>query len=481
MLLSDISKIVECEKILYFQFNKKIKFISSNSRTIKKNSIFVCNFKKKIKKNYLKEAITKGVIGIITNKLIHDINIPQFKVKNISASVKKILYKIKPKAPNNIIGVTGTNGKTSVVWIISNIVKLCKMNVITFGTLGHYRNLKKINDSILTTPENEILHQAAFSSSSKQKIEFVFEVSSHGITKKRIENFPINIAAITNISQDHLDFHKTMKNYKNTKYKLFLKYLLDNGTAILNDNINTIAKLKSRLVKKNIKIITYGKNNSDIHCSFYKKRIRLKIYNKHYLLKYEAFNTYELQNLSCAIGCSLAIGLTESQIIKVIPEITRAEGRMQLVDVLYNGAKIFVDYAHTPDALKNILKSNTKNKKKPDLVFGCGGDRDRYKRKIMGAIANKYANSVYITDDNPRSENPHIIRKTIFSKCKKASEIGDRKEAIKQAINNLKEKSILIIAGKGHERKQIFNNKVVSFNDVKIAKLFISRANANAY
>ena len=272
-----------------------------------------------------------------------------------------------------------------------------------------------------------------------------------------------------------------MKNYKNTKYKLFLRYLLGNGIAILNDNINSIDKLKNKLVKKNIKIITYGKNNSDINCSFYKKKIRLKIYKKNYLSKYTAVNTYELNNLSCAIGCSLAIGLTASQIVKVIPGITRVEGRMQLVDILYNGAKIFVDYAHTPDALKNILKSNTMNKKKPDLVFGCGGDRDISKRKTMGTIASKYASSVYITDDNPRSENPKIIRKTIFSKCKKAIEIGDRKEAIKQAINNLKEKSILIIAGKGHEKKQIFKNKVLSFNDVKIAKLFIKKINANAY
>ena len=154
---------------------------------------------------------------------------------------------------------------------------------------------------------------------------------------------------------------------------------------------------------------------------------------------------------------------------------------MQLVDNLYNGAKIFVDYAHTPDALKNILKSNTKNKKKPDLVFGCGGDRDKSKRKIMGMIANKYANSVYITDDNPRSENPDSIRKSIYLKCKKAINIEDRRKAIKLAINNLKAKSILIIAGKGHEKKQFFKNKAVIFDDVKIAKSIIKNINANAY
>ena len=143
MLLSDISKIIECEQILYFKNNKKVKFISSNSKNIRKNSIFICNFRKKVKKIYLEEAKKNGAVAIVTDKLIYDIKIPQFKVKNISASVKKILYKIKHTAPNNIVGVTGTNGKTSVVWIISNIVKLCKLKVITLGTLGFYRNLRK--------------------------------------------------------------------------------------------------------------------------------------------------------------------------------------------------------------------------------------------------------------------------------------------------------------------------------------------------
>ncbi len=480
MLLSNLSNFIKCEQILHFKKDKNIKFISSNSKIIRKNSIFVSDFKKKIKKNYFHEAIKNGAIGIITNKLITDIKVPQFKVKNVSLSMKKILYKIKYKAPNNIVGITGTNGKTSVVWMISNIVNLCKLDVISYGTLGLYKDLKKINDSILTTPESEILYQAAFSSNSNNKTEFIFEVSSHGISKKRIEGFPINIAAITNISQDHLDFHKTMKNYRNTKYKLFLKYLLNKGIAVLNDNIDGIARLKKQLEKKNIKIITYGKNKSDINCSIYKKDLKLKVFKRNYIIKYKIVTEFELQNLSCSISCCIAMGLPLSKIIKTIPKITKAEGRMQLVDKLYNSAKVFVDYAHTPEALKKILLSNFKNKQKPDLLFGCGGDRDKSKRKIMGKIACKYANNVYITDDNPRNENPSLIRKNIFSQCKRAIEIGNRKKAIKIAIKNLQPKSILIIAGKGHEKNQIQFNKIISFDDVKISKLYINKINANA-
>ena len=153
---------------------------------------------------------------------------------------------------------------------------------------------------------------------------------------------------------------------------------------------------------------------------------------------------------------------------------------MQLVDRIKNGAKVFVDYAHTPDALKNILKSNVYMKKKPDLVFGCGGNRDKSKRIIMGQIANRFANNIYITDDNPRNEDPSIIRKTILSKCKRAKEIPNRRKAIKEGIDNLTANSILIIAGKGHEKKQIFLNKTVLFDDVKVAKICINKINSDA-
>ena len=157
--------------------------------------------------------------------------------------------------------------------------------------------------------------------------------------------------------------------------------------------------------------------------------------------------------------------------------MSKPEGRMQLVNFLYNGAKIFVDYAHTPDALKNVLVSNYYDFKKPNLVFGCGGDRDKTKRAKMGKIAHQYANKIYITDDNPRNENPDIIRQTIYSHCSKAFNISDRRLAIKTAIENLNPKEILIIAGKGNEKKQIIENISINFDDVKIANYYIKKRN----
>ena len=164
-----------------------------------------------------------------------------------------------------MIGITGTNGKTSVVWNIKNIANLNRRKNKSYGTLGYFINSRKNRDSILTTPEYEVIYQEAFSNSYKNNFDFIFEISSHAVSKKRINKLPINIAALTNISQDHLDFHKSFENYRNTKFKLFTNHLQEGGFAILNDNILGINNLKRKLKKKNINIITYGKDKSDIN------------------------------------------------------------------------------------------------------------------------------------------------------------------------------------------------------------------------
>ena len=184
-----------------------------------------------------------------------------------------------------------------------------------------------------------------------------------------------------------------------------------------------------------------------------------------------------MDNLSCAVGCCISIGIKNKEIINSIAKINKPRGRLQEIGKLKDGSKVIVDYAHTPDALKNILFATTINKIKPNLLFGCGGNRDKSKRKIMGLIANKFAAKVYVTDDNPRNENPFKIRQSILSKCSKAVEIPDRSIAIQKAINELNNGEILIIAGKGHEEKQIIKNKIVNFNDAKIAKFYIKQRN----
>ena len=476
MLLSKIPEYINCRKI----YNNKKKdisfnFLSTSSKYIKKNSVLVINKKNNFKKQYINEAINKGAIAIITNYYYKDIAIPQFLVKNIDECLKNLLRAIKKIPPNNIVGITGTNGKTSVLWKVSNIAYLSNRNVKSYGTLGYYKNSKKIENSILTTPEYEILYQKAYTNSKKNISEFIFEVSSHSISKKRINKFPSNIAALTNISQDHLDFHKNISNYRKTKFKLFLHHLQDNGIAILNNKINGIACLKKKITQRNIKIISYGSRKSDIYIYKKKNKMNIKIFDNVYFLKFLNYNNFELDNLSCSIGCCIGLGIKNIDIIKAIPKIKKPEGRLQEIGKLINGSKVFVDYAHTPDALQNVLIASTFNKRKPNLLFGCGGNRDKLKRKKMGMIANNFAGKIYITDDNPRNENPHTIRQSIISKCSRAVEIPNRRNAIKKAINELNKGQILIIAGKGHEKKQILKNKILNFDDVKIAKFYLNK------
>ena len=230
MLFSNILK--DINYISLYNYNKDIdvRHISTNSKLINKNSIFIVDLKKDIKKIYITEAIERGAKLIISKRIIKNINIPQLIVTNLDYAMKQFLNKFKKYPPNNIVGITGTNGKTSVVSIISNIIFLCKYNVLSCGTLGFYKNLKKINDSILTTPEKEVLYQFAYSTLPYYP-EFIFEASSHGISKNRIKDLPINIAALTNISHDHLDYHKTITNYKKTKFQLFTKFLLKKGVV----------------------------------------------------------------------------------------------------------------------------------------------------------------------------------------------------------------------------------------------------------
>ena len=475
MLLSELQQYIKCQKIYNFS-NRKVhfNFLSSNSINIKNKSILIVNNKNKFRKQYIYDAIEKGAIAIITNYYYKEIKIPQFVVKDIDKTTNIILRKLKKYSPKYSAGITGTNGKSSVVWNINQIAHYSSRNINSYGTLGFYKNLKKVENSFLTTPEYAILYQKAFSN-KKNLNDFVFEVSSHSISKKRINNFPINIAALTNITQDHLDFHKTLKNYINTKIKLFTKHLSKDGIAIINEKIKYISKIKKELINKNIKTIFYGLKNSDINIYTNKKKSFIKIYKKKYPINIKKFHSFEIENLCCAIGCCLAMNIKVNQILKTIGKITKPPGRFEIIEDSKNKLKIIIDYAHTPDALKNIILANTFKNKKPNILFGCGGNRDKSKRKKMGVICNKFAKKIYVTDDNPRNEVAQKIRKSIIKGCPKAIEISGRRNAIKVAINDLNYNEILIIAGKGHEYKQIIGNKCLNFNDKKIAKYYLNK------
>ena len=472
MLLFNISKNI---KILKTYNLKKDKFFSSltfNSKLTNNKTIFIYENNSKTKIDYLNEAVRNKTPAIITNEYHKSIKVPQFIVSDINKEIGKLIKNIYKYLPYKSIAITGTNGKTSVVWYLSQILTLLKYNNATVGTLGYYENGKKINDTSLTTPVFEELYKYANSNTKKNKI-FIFEASSHALAQNRIKDLPVNIAAITNITNDHLDYHKTLSEYKKAKFKLFTKHLLNKGFAVINSRINKIDILKKKLKEKNIKAKYFGRN----FIYFKKNNNKFELYinkKKYNINKIRLLTEIEQQNLECAITCCLALNIGIRKIIKILPNITNPKGRLQKINYKKKNSKIIIDYAHTPDALKNILISLNQDNIKPSLLFGCGGDRDKYKRKHMGIIANKFASKIYITDDNPRNENPSKIRKNILKYCPRAIEISDRKKAIKLAIKEIQMNEILIVAGKGHERDQIIKNKKINLDDFKVVKQLLN-------
>ena len=470
MFLSEVCNIIKIIKIINLNKNRKFKTITNSTEIADHSSILVIN-STKFKKKFLTNSQKKNIPALITNKYIKEFHNTQFIVKNTNKESLKILQGLFPYKPDKSIAITGTNGKTSVAWYLSQICNQANLKTKMLGTLGFYKNHKKVKDTFLTTPAFEDLYQFSHSK-NKSTYNFIFEASSHALSQNRLRNIPVDIAAITNISNDHLDYHKNMSNYTKAKFLLFKKYLNNEGFAVINYNLKYLNELKKIIKKRKIKNIVYGAK--DI---FFEKKnkLYLKIYKKKYLIDNLKINNIEKQNIECAIAIAVSLKINLNLIIKVINRLKPPPGRMQKIKFKKRNAIVIIDYAHTPDALKNILKENTFKNIKPSVLFGCGGDRDFFKRKLMARVAKKYANQIYITDDNPRNENPKNIRKEILKYCPEAIEISNRKLAIKTAINNMLKNNILILAGKGHEKFQILKNKQIPFDDSKIAKQTIDK------
>ena len=463
--------------------SKKIKHLkyqnrnfSINSKKVNKNDIFFAiEGSKQSGSLYSSEALSKGAYKVITSKNIRNKNYLIVKnVKKFLVEACSVKYKEKPK---NIIAVTGTNGKSSVANFYFQILKNLKINSAAIGTLGiFYKN--KVKRTNLTTPDIITIHKE-LNFFKKKKIDNVcLEASSHGLHQNRLDGINFTAGIFTNFTQDHLDYHKNLKNYLRAKLYLFSSLLKKNSFAIVDTDIPEFPIINKICKKRKINILSFGSRGNAIklisHYYFGKKQIiKINFLNKIYNIKVDLIGDFQIKNLFASILASYLSVKNSDKIVKTLSKIKSADGRMQSVGTKGKSA-VVVDYAHTPDALKKSLQTLAKQfNKKVDIVFGCGGDRDRGKRYKMGKIANQFASKIYLTNDNPRSENPNSIIKQIKKGCSRSKIILDRKIAIKTAINNLNNDSILLIAGKGHENYQIINNQKKYFSDQKVSKFFL--------
>ena len=462
----------------------KVTGISFDSRKIKKGMLFAL-----IKENnkYISDALKFGAKAVLCKRT--DINNLNKKVKNILVTddtrlaVAKIAKDFFPYQPKYISAVTGTNGKTSVVNFLYEIWKQNNINGASFGTLGiKYKNVYKRTK--LTTLDAITLHRELDNLKNK-KINFLaMEASSHALEQKRMDKVKVKFALFTNLSRDHLDYHKDMKNYFSSKKRLFESLLDKKGKAVICTDNKYGKKIKNICDTKKIINITYGYGKQcdwriiDVNRLLKNTTVTIKNRNNQYRFKCKLIAEYEIENLVGAIILAKLNGLKINKILENTESIKKSKGRLKKISMRTNTLSIYIDYAHTPEALKKslvalrlILKLNARLV----LVFGCGGERDKGKRKLMGKIAEKFADIVFITDDNPRNEDPASIRKEIATYCKKSIIVDGRKKAISKAINIMNKNDILLIAGKGHEKTQEIKGKVSLFDDEIVAKEYFDK------
>ncbi len=461
-----------------------VKGISFDSRKVKKGDIFFAiEGNKTTGVKYVNDAISKGAVTIISSKRIRLKNsqIPVLLVKDERKSLAEACSNFYRKKPSNIITVTGTNGKSSVADFFYQILIINKIPVASIGTLGilskNYR--KKTN---LTSTDPLSLHKNLQILATNKINNVILEASSHGLAQKRLDGLNIKTGIFTNLSHDHLDYHHNMKSYLNSKMYLF-KNLLNKNSKIVTDEDNREFKtIKNIADRRKIKKITIGTKSGNIKIlySTYKRNkqiVKISIGSKIFLIKIPLIGYFQVKNLLMAVLAATSCGLNQNKIFRQIHKIKAVPGRLECVASLYNNSSIVVDFAHTPDALEQSLIALKKQfRKKIIIVFGCGGERDKKKRLAMGKIAKKYCRKIFVTDDNPRNENPKEIRRAIMKGCRKlAVDVGNRREAIKTAINEMESNEILLVAGKGHEQTQDYGNKIINFSDKKVIKEIISK------
>ncbi len=471
---------------------KKIFFsgISFNSKDIKKDNIFFAIKGNNFDGNkFISIAIKKGSKIIISEKRITN---PQKDIlfihtKNIRKLLAEIAFKIYKNKPNNLIAVTGTNGKSSVSDFYFQLLKLNKIKVASIGTLGV--KSKNIRRNLQNTTIDPIRMGQILSKLKSQKINnVIMEASSHGLTQHRLDGLKFSSGIFTNLSQDHLDYHKNFKEYFKAKLYLFENLIGKKGNVITDETLPEFKRIKKIAISRKLKlqVLNNSKNQFQILSHSYrgeKQILKIRYYNLTREINLNLIGKIQLKNILMAIIAAKNSNISLIKILNVLSQLKPIDGRFEKIGKIKNRSKVILDYAHTPDALR-ICLSNLKEQfpnKKIILLFGCGGNRDQNKRFKMGKIACDYSNEIYLTDDNPRFEDPRKIRDDIKKGIQDTSikEIPDRKKAISEAIKNLNTGDILLVAGKGHEKTQDFGKKKIYFSDKKIILDCIKLKNTN--
>ena len=449
-------------------------FVAKPSKTKNSHGATFCN-----------QAFKKGASLVISDiegyqyALTMDLNpaVPFLLVENLGGTLDYICEKFYPEKPKFVMGITGTNGKTSVVNFSQQLIEQKNKSCVTVGTLGvgGVINLTTQN----TTPDQPFIYRILQMAKSKGANYALLEVSSHAIAQRRIDGVAFKVFCFTNLSQDHLDYHKDMGTYFQSKLSILDILSLD--TKIIVNIDDEYGKLFFAKAKKiGFKIETIGFSNiANVKLRVHQGTSDIQLIEiikggQNYRFRTNLIGKFQVHNLGMALLTCETFGFELAELVNYCNFLKPVPGRLEFVGKTNLGASIYIDFAHTPDGLKHLLETlRALTRGQLILVFGAGGERDKDKRKPMGAIANKYCDLIYVTDDNPRHEDAAFIRQQIIQGCPSAIEIADRSEAITTAINEASFNDIVIIAGKGHEQEQVVKDACLPFSDFEQASTAI--------
>ena len=433
---------------------------------------------------FIVQALERGARAVLAPEgyVPVDPNTVVVTTPHIRKTLSEIAARLYPRQPDVMVAVTGTSGKTSTAQFTREIWQTLGYRAGSMGSLGLILPDSSEYSSI-NTPSPIVLHQRLEKAASQQVSHLVMEASSHGLAMHRMDGVRLKAAGFTNLSHDHLDYHQDMESYLAAKLRLFTEVMSVGGAAVLNADISEFEIVAAACHTRQLKVISYGKKAKEIKLLELKpdhqgQLLTLDFLGKKHQIMLPLIGAFQAWNSLCALGLVLGSGSDGDKAMAALASVTGVPGRLQRIGQAKKGGSVFVDYAHKPDALENVLKALRPHVAahagaKLGVVFGCGGNRDKTKRPIMGGIAQKYADWVIVTDDNTRHEEPNTIRREILAGCVPGGnvrEIADRAEAISVAIGLMGPHDVLIIAGKGHETGQIVGDTTIPFDDADVAQ-----------
>jgi UDP-N-acetylmuramoyl-L-alanyl-D-glutamate--2,6-diaminopimelate ligase len=447
--------------------------ISADSRHVAAGDLFVavpgsCADGKK----FAAEAARKGAVAVAgegARPADLPTSTPYIQVPDARVALARAAARLFPRQPQTIVAVTGTNGKTSVAAFTRQIWTRLRQNAASIGTLGLATPKHTVTGS-LTTPDPVALHRLLDALAGEGVTHLAMEASSHGLDQRRLDGVKLKAGAFTNLTRDHLDYHGTEEAYRAAKLRLFDTLLPAGAAAVIDADHDEAAAFVAAAEKRKLSLFTVGRKGRDLtlidaKLEGFAQILRVRAADGERVVRLPLGGAFQVSNALVAAGLAIATGAAAADAIAALAHLQGASGRLELAGKK-NGAPIFIDYAHTPDALTNALMAlRPYAKRHLIVVFGAGGDRDPGKRPLMGKAAVAAADRVYVTDDNPRSEEPAAIRKAILAAAPGAVEIADRTAAIKAAIDELKPGDVLLVAGKGHETGQILRDRTLPYSD----------------